>query len=341
MKEREVVHRVVITPSIIWWLLCALLGLWFLYAIKDIIILFFTALVLSAAVDPVIRRVTRRWRIPRAFVVGGVYLFFFGVLLAFLSFFIPLVIKQFREFFLSLPFYAEGLGFSQERLRLLSSEILSLGERGFFSEGFFSKTFGVAQGVISFAAVVVISLYLSIYEDGVERFFRALLPRRLRPYFLSRISLIYKRLGSWMLGQLLLMALVGGLYFLVLLLLGVPNALVLAVFGGFLEIVPYLGPLLAILPAALLGLSVSPLTGAMVVGGYFLVQQIENHFLVPQVMRKAVGLHPLVVILSLLIGAKIAGVMGVILAVPVALALQVFISDALDLPSQEQETPPS
>jgi predicted PurR-regulated permease PerM len=109
--------------------------------------------------------------------------------------------------------------------------------------------------------------------------------------------------------------------------LKVPYALVLAIFGGVLEIIPYLGPIISAIPAIILGFFVSPLTGLLVLVFYILIQQLENHVMVPQIMKKAVGLNPIVVILVLLIGAKIGGTMGAILSIPVATVINVFLQD--------------
>jgi len=124
------------------------------------------------------------------------------------------------------------------------------------------------------------------------------------------------------------------LTFLGLTVLGVPYALSLAIIAGLLEIIPYIGPMLSAIPAIIIAFTVSPLTGFLVLVLYVLIQQFENHIIVPQVMRRAVGLHPVAVILALLIGFKLGGVLGAILAVPVATAISVFVGDLFEKPKE-------
>ncbi len=109
--------------------------------------------------------------------------------------------------------------------------------------------------------------------------------------------------------------------------MGVPYALSLAFFAGIMEVVPFIGPIISAIPAVIAGFFVSPFTGFMVLLLFFLVQQFENHVIVPQVMRRAVGLNPIAVILALLIGLKLGGILGAILAIPVATAIGVFVGD--------------
>lgn len=132
-----------------------------------------------------------------------------------------------------------------------------------------------------------------------------------------------------MFGQLLLMVTAFSLYFIGLSILGIPYALTLALLGGILEMVPYAGPTMASIPAILLGFLVSPLLGAAVIFLFIGIQQVQNHIIAPQVMRHTVGLNPVAVVLSLLIGAKLAGIAGVLLAVPSAAAVSVFVDEFL------------
>ena len=113
-------------------------------------------------------------------------------------------------------------------------------------------------------------------------------------------------------------------------LVGVPYALVLGIFAGVMEIIPYMGPIISAIPGIVLGFLVSPTTGLLAFVVYLVAQQFENHVVVPQVMKKAVGLNPIVVILALMAGIKIAGTLGAILAIPVATAFGIFISDFMN-----------
>ncbi len=144
----------------------------------------------------------------------------------------------------------------------------------------------------------------------------------------SRIlSLIEERLGKWSRGEFILMLAVGIGMYLGLLAIGIPYALPLAVLAGILEIVPTLGPIVAAIPAVLIGLGISPLAGIGAAVVAFLVQQLENYILVPKIMQKSAGISPLVVLLSIAIGAKLMGITGIIVAVPTVIILQVLIKE--------------
>lgn len=330
-----------ISPSILWWATGIILGLGFVYVIRDVIVLFCIALLIAAAAEPAIRRI-HRCRINRALATGIVFAFLLMVIMGFLSFLIPVVIDETRSFARALPEYAREITGSDALFQDISSKILSSSEGAGgitgIPKGLFSTTIGVFGAFASSLAVISMAFYLSIREDGVGRFLRSILPKRYQKYVISRANVIYGKIGYWMLGQFLLMFVVFLFYYVVLLLLGVPNALVLAIYGGLLEIVPYFGPILAAIPAIILAFFVSPLASLLVAVSYAIIQQVENHILVPQIMKRAVGLNPVVIILALFIGAKIAGVPGMILAVPFATAFQVFIKDVIDARG-EREAP--
>ncbi len=135
---------------------------------------------------------------------------------------------------------------------------------------------------------------------------------------MGRIEL---KLGGWLRGQIILMLIIGISTYIGLTLLGVEYALALAVIAGILEIVPIIGPILSAIPALIVAFTVSPIAGFGVIGLYILIQQLENHLVVPKVMQKAVGFNPLVTIIVLMIGGNLLGLMGAILAIPIAIVV--------------------
>lgn len=331
--------EVIISPSIVWWTIGIVLAVGFVYVIRDVVVLFFIALVLSAAIEPAIKRIVAK-NISRGVAVGSVYIVLLVLLVTFLAYLIPVAAREVSDFARTLPEHIEDLTGSTLLFDDISHAVTDSLERSGESQkagglagvtqGIFSTTVDVFRGIVSFLAVFTIAFYLSVTDDGVGRFLRSVTPGRYEKYVVSRARIIYHKIGHWMLGQLLLMVIVFVLYFIVLTLLGVPNALALALLGGILEIIPYIGPVVAAIPAILFGFFVSPPIAILVAASYILIQQLENHIIVPQVMKRAVGLNPIVVILALLIGAKVAGVLGMILAVPVATALHVFITDVME-----------
>lgn len=139
------------------------------------------------------------------------------------------------------------------------------------------------------------------------------------------ILALEKRLGGWVRGQIFLMIIVGLMSYVGLRLLDLDFALPLALIAGFLELVPNIGPTVSMIPAVIVGFASSSIMGLAVIALYFLIQQVENNVIVPRVMQKAVGLHPLVTLVALMIGFKIGGIIGSLLAVPTTIFIRVLV----------------
>jgi predicted PurR-regulated permease PerM len=137
---------------------------------------------------------------------------------------------------------------------------------------------------------------------------------------------IDEKLGAWLRGQLVLSATIGVVTFLALTILGVPYALPLAVLAGVLEVIPTLGPTLAAIPAVIVALTITPSLALIVIITYVIIQMLENNFLVPKIMQKAVGLNPVIVIIGVMVGANLMGVTGALLSIPFISFLVVLFS---------------
>ncbi len=174
---------------------------------------------------------------------------------------------------------------------------------------------------------MVISFYLVVQDKGIKLFLSSVTPAEHRPYVISLAERIQTKLGRWLRGQLVVMMAVGLLVFIGLFFLKVDFALMLAVLAGLLEIVPYIGPFLAGTAAVALAFLQAPVLGVLVLALFLIVHQIEGYVLIPQVMKRAVGLNPLVIIISMIIGAKLYGILGVVVAVPLVAIASVFLGD--------------
>ncbi|MCK5085786.1 AI-2E family transporter, partial [Candidatus Parcubacteria bacterium] len=182
-------------------------------------------------------------------------------------------------------------------------------------------------GILSAILMLVISFYLVVEKDGVEKFVQTIIPAESRPQALRIIKKVEVKLGKWFMGQLFLGFVVGLLSFIGLTILGVPYALVLAIIAGAMELIPYIGPTLSSIPAIIIAFTISPILAILVFALYFIIQQLENYLLVPKVMERSVGLHPVVIIIAMLIGGQIAGVLGIILAIPVTTIASIVLED--------------
>lgn len=312
------------------------LGVAFLYGIRDIIVLSFLAIIVSASLNPVIRKLQKQ-NIPRSVAVVVVYIGVLCIFGALIGLIIPPFVTQIGEFVDNFPLYVDK---STQFLRYFDAHYFTFDEKALLDNvkesvgnsfsGIFSTTIGFFSGLISFIVFFFLSLYISFEENGIEKFLTSVTPRRYDSYMRSVAKRIQNKISMWLLGQVVLMIVVFLMYFIGLSLLHVPYALVLSILGGVLEIIPYVGPIIAAIPAILMASLVSPLLGVSTLVFYTVAHQIESHAITPQVMKRAVGVNPVAIILSLLIGAKLGGLLGVILAVPAAAVIGVFVEDFME-----------
>jgi predicted PurR-regulated permease PerM len=277
-------------------------------------------------------------KIARSFGVIIIYVALLVLVGVLVSFLIPPLVSQFSSFMQNLPAYNETfsktfIGIEQYALsygiQFNSHEFFQNMTGNFFqsSSKLFSTTVGVFSFFISILVVLALTFYMSVKEDGMNKFLVSVTPALHHEYVISVSDRIKSKIGKWMFGQIILMLIIFVLDFTALSIFRIPYALILAMLAGLLEIVPYLGPIISATLASLIGFLISPMTGLIVLAVLTIIQQTESHIIVPQVMNKAVGLNPVVVILVLLIGAQLGGVLGAILSVPIATSLSVFVGD--------------
>jgi len=314
-----------------------ILGLWFLYIIRDILALLFISVIIVAVLDPIVDWMQKK-RIPRALGVAIVYVLILVISGVIISFLVPPLIGQIRDFSAQLPEYFQNIQQSFRGIQdFLAASQISFNFQDIFgsfgnnlsgvSSNIFSTTVGVFSGFVSAIVVMSLAFYMLVREDGIKNFAVLLTPEKYRDYAVSSVHRIMEKIGKWMQGELILIIAVAILDSVGLHLLGVPYALALGMLAGLLEIIPYIGPVISAIPGIILGFTISPAAGILTAALYFIVQQLEGNIIVPQVMKKTVGLNPISVILVILVGAKLGGVMGIVLSVPLAATLSVFISD--------------
>ncbi|OIP04820.1 hypothetical protein CO101_03240 [Candidatus Berkelbacteria bacterium CG_4_9_14_3_um_filter_39_23] len=308
----------------------ALLAVWLVWSVQDIIILFFIVLVLVAALSPVVDFWSKK--INRALATSLVYLLILACLVLIGFVIIPPVATQVRSLSYDLPYlskqifpvfgaWRDVIDFSTQSLTSLASQLQTV------SSSIYSTTVGFIGGVVGVFTVLVLTFYLLLEEQGAKNFLYKYLPIQNRETYIEIMQKVGLKMGAWMRGQLFLALVVGVIDFAGLIIIGVPYALTLAVWAGLTEIIPYIGPVLGAIPAIIIALTISPIQGLLVLIFFIVVQQVESNFLVPKIMQKAVGLSPVIIILVLLIGGKLAGILGIILAVPVAATIGVFVQE--------------
>ncbi|MBI2018049.1 AI-2E family transporter [Candidatus Daviesbacteria bacterium] len=299
-----------------------LLALWIIWHILDLLLLLFVAVIFMSALSPVVNFLTNL-KIPKALGIFFIYILIIGVMGVGLTIsFTPLVEETTKLITILPSVLADFLkvgnvdpGIIQQEFTNLSRNLLQV-----------SKT--LFDNLLTVILLLVLTFYLLLERESLEK--------RIATLFLDKEERINKllyeiegKLGAWLRGQLLLSLIIGLLVYIGLLLLQIPYALPLAILAGVLEVVPVIGPIISAIPGILLGLSISPFLAGGVAAMYFVVQQLENHLVVPQVMSKAVGLNPLVVILAIAVGGRLLGIGGALLAVPIVVVVQVIIADFL------------
>lgn len=322
--------------------LVVLAAAWLLWVLRDVALIVLTAVVIASAVEPGVRIFLKRG-VPRVLSVLSVYVLLFGMFFVLFYFFFPSVLEDFATFITSLPIYLQYLtdvdAFETYSSILgipapssiTSDEIMS-SVRNAFGASEYTNAFSAASqifgGVISFILIIVFSFYFAVVETGIDDFLRIIVPQSYQPYVLGLWRRSQHKIGLWMQGQLILAVLIAVLVYLSLAILQVPHALFLAVVAGIFEVIPVFGPILAAAPAiAIAFVAKGPIFGLLIAGVYVLIQQFENHLIYPQVVTRVVGVPPLLVILALIVGAELAGFLGIILSVPIAATLQEFVSD--------------
>lgn len=328
-----------------------LLLLGFLFLVRDILLLVFIAIIIVSAIDPVVDKLQKR-KIPRSVTVIFLYVFLLSLLSLAVFLLVPPLAAEVDSLGQSFPQLIEKTSGYFETVRQFAiAHNLEQNISSFFATvadqlsqagaNVFTGTITFLGGVFEFIIILSIAFYMTVQEKGTKKFFSAILPNDHKDYVMNLVERIEYKMGRWLQGQALLMLLVFSLDYLGLLAIGAPYALILALVAGILEIIPYIGPIISAVIAASISLLHGPMTGLMVLALFVAVQQLEGYILTPLVMKKAVGLNPVVVILALLIGAKLAGMVGVIVSVPIATVISEIVNDLVHRPEEEFEEKPN
>jgi len=335
-----------ISSGIIFRVFFVILFLIFLYLIRDVIIIFLFALIIASAVTPAVN-VLNKIKIPRVIGALLVYILFFGILAFLIYLVVPSISGDLAALASNFPGYIEKLTTKFQTLREHFSRYQAIFDQltnylntvkqslQNSAPKLFSGALNIFGGFSSLVLVLVISFYLSVQKSGIQRTLTAIIPLQYRDYLLNLWERAQKKLGRWLQGQLFLGLIVGSMVYIGLYFLDVKFALLLAILAGGLEIFPYIGPVIAGIPAVIVGFLQAPILGFWVLILYVAVQQVENHLMVPLVVGKVVGLNPVTIILALLIGGKLGGILGVILAVPLAAVFAEFLRDLIKKRKQE------
>lgn len=207
---------------------------------------------------------------------------------------------------------------------------------GQIGQNVFLKIIDIFGGFVTFVFVLIMIFYLLLEVKAMKKIIQSVVPDKFQFYVIQLFSQVQNKISLWARGQLILCLTIGIVSYVGLLILGVKYALLLALIAGICECIPYFGPILSAIPAVLLAFTQSPLTALLVIALYFVIQQLENHLLVPKIMGTAVGLNPVLVIIIILIGGKLYGPIGMLLSIPIATTLFILIKDYFELRKEEE-----
>jgi len=310
----------------------------FLYFIRDLVLVVLLSIVIASGVEPTVSWFQKR-KIPRTAAVIVIYLIVFLFLGSIFYFIIPVIFSEFSSFSSNIELFLEkpsqlnilnnlfsGLPASVSGLFQIFSSRAADYISGFTS-GFFHATAKIFGGALSFILTIILSFYLSVQKKGIENFLHIITPVQHEEYIIGLWLRARAKIGRWLQGQVLLGLLVGVLTFLGLTILGVNYALTFALLAGVFELIPIFGPILSAIPPTLIALATNPLLALKVIILYIIVQQFESHLIYPLVVRKIIGLPPVLTILGLVIGGELAGFMGIILSVPIITVIVEILND--------------
>ncbi len=332
-------HVISITTGTILKTIGILLALGALWVIKDIILLLFVALLLAGVMYPFVTWMAAH-RIPKGVSVLLFYFLLLGFLTASFVLLIPAVARElgmlagtYSQSFEWLVGVREGFQGISDKYPLVHNLQTNIGGlQQYLGQsvqdvlGYLTTLFGGLAGLV---VVLVLAFYLIVEESAVKTLFRNLIPTAHQEMVSDVIWRVINRLGDWLRGQLILALVIGVLYFIAFVIIGVPYPILLALFGGLLEFIPYVGPFLAAVPALILAASVSPFVLVLTLIAIVVIQQLENNLIVPKIMQRTVGLNPIISILAVMTGAQTFGIVGALFSIPVATATSVVISEFL------------
>lgn len=294
--------------------------------------LLFAAVVIADALAPLVERLSRR--VPRVLAVVAVYLALLLCLAAIGSVIVPPLLAQARESIVTIPGLVEDARSQADRLNLPGEDrLLRAIASGISGVGgaVLAVPVLILSALLEAVLVVVISIYWLLEMPRLRRFALSFFPERSRERADGVIREVGRTIGGYVRGTALDGLILGVLAYIGYLLIGVRYPLVLGLLAGLAAFVPVVGPFVAAVPAVALALLDSPAKALIVVGFYIALQQLEGNVLLPNILRSQADISPLLVILALFVGASVGGMLGALVAIPLAGALQVLVLEVVAL----------
>ncbi len=317
----------------------AVLAFYILYNIKEIVIWVVFALIIAILFEPAIE-ILKKKKIPRTLSVIFIYIAFFGVLgflgyliVPFFAFEISRFVEVVPEYFEKIYPPLQDMGFFEATKGELSAFEQTLEN---MAVNIFSFLFTIFGGIFSAIFIIAAAFFLSLEEKNIERAIMLLFPKKHEAYALSLWGKCQKKVSAWFLARIIACFFVGLVSYLVFFLFGIQYPLILAAIAAVLNFIPYIGPLIT---GALLFLILAPVNfiqSIFVLIAFTVIQQVEANIISPILMRRAIGLSPALVLISLLIGAQLWGFLGAILIIPLAGIISEFVKEFLQRKKEKE-----
>lgn len=301
----------------------AAIAIYIIFLIQNIIIWFIFALVIAILFNYVIDILEKK-KIPRILSATFLYLSIFALISFFIYKTAPIILSEFKDFAQNFPIYLQRISPLFEKIGIdalkNTDALLNTLQNNLdsASASVLNALFSIFGGASSTILVIAIAFFISVERNFIERALSLFAPKKYKDYMFRLWGRSKRKVSGWFITRIIGVLFVGGATYLVLSLLNVKYALLLSILAGMFDIIPVIGPVVA--GAALVTVvALSSLGQAMFVGiTLVIIQLLENNLLFPILFRKFVGLSPVLVIVALAVGAKLWGVAGAVLAIPLA-----------------------
>lgn len=318
--------QIVISIKTIFFAFIFAIALYIVYRLGNVIKLFSIALLVVFAIEPLVKKIMQgtflNRNVSRSLAVGVSYTIFAAMVVIVVTIWLPPFIGESQKLIKNFPHIFNSIELGQN-INLSFTDLVPQASQ--FSGNIVSAIVSIFSNLASVLSIFVLSLYMSLEWPLIKRRFAALFPGKTEDMIIDILDEIEVSIGNWIKGEAFLMFVVGLGCLIGLLLLRVSYPLSLALISGFLEVVPMIGPIASAMVAAIIALADAPVKALGVIALYILVQQLENHLLVPKVMQKVSGFSPLIILFALLAGSQFFGIAGAILAVPMAMIIAIVI----------------
>lgn len=328
MKDEKGLLRVEISYKTVIFTIGFLIGLWLLVQLRQVIVIILLSIILlSALLKPV------EWlnahKIPRILSVVIVYVLLILGLGFVISTIVPPLFSETSDFVNKIPQIIPTINdfllFHKIPIQDIQSIVSKQAQQ--LAGSLFSISTAVISSIFFIITILVLTFYLLLEWKTFLRFIVSPFSAKQEKKVMAIIAKVENGLGQWVRGQITLSLAVGLLTYVGLRILQIPYALPLSLIAGILEILPIIGPIIAAIPAILVGLTIAPVVALATAALFFVVQQIENHLVVPLIMSRVIGLQPPIVIITLLVGAKLYGIGGAFLSIPILVAAKIIIKE--------------